>query len=525
MLFRSIHVLAASFFLSSIYASDDHDQDNSSQVISLDVNNFQSTIDSHKLIMVEFMTPWCGYCKALMPEYENAAKTLHSRNITLAKVDCSAPEESELCQKQEVTGYPTLKIFEDAKVSDYNGPRKSDGIVSFMVKRSLPAISIITSDNHTDFTQSSDVVVVAYLDQSDHESLEVYTSYAKSKRDDYIFGVCHDHSSIKDVSSLSRPSLVVWKKFDEGRNDFHGEKFTADSVTKFVSSNAVPLLDELSPNNFEFYSTSGRPLAYIFIEATNPYRESLLKSLEPLAKESKGKINFVWIDALKFADHAKSLNLPANHWPEFVIQDFSANTKFPLDSHKEVNHDNLAEFLKDFNEGNIKPSFKSQPIPVKQGPGSHVLVNAQFDEVVFGDSNKKDVFIEFYAPWCGHCKRLKPIWDNLANSFKDSNDKVLITKFDATENDVPPSSGIAVHGFPTLKFKKAGSKEFMDYEGDRTLDALIEFVEENSVNQVKAVKVEVDEEIEGGDSSEQMVFKSEEPEPVEDDKDAEHDEL
>jgi protein disulfide-isomerase A1 len=50
---------------------------------------------------------------------------------------------------------------------------------------------------------------------------------------------------------------------------------------------------------------------------------------------------------------------------------------------------------------------------------------------------------------------------------------------DATENDIPPQAPFRVQGFPTLKFKPAGSSEFIDYAGDRSLDSLIEFVEAN----------------------------------------------
>lgn len=55
---------------------------------------------------------------------------------------------------------------------------------------------------------------------------------------------------------------------------------------------------------------------------------------------------------------------------------------------------------------------------------------------------------------------------------------------DATENDIPPSAPFRVSGFPTLKFKPAGSREFVDYEGDRSLESLIEFVENHAVNRL-----------------------------------------
>lgn len=55
---------------------------------------------------------------------------------------------------------------------------------------------------------------------------------------------------------------------------------------------------------------------------------------------------------------------------------------------------------------------------------------------------------------------------------------------DATENDIPPSAPFEVAGFPTIKFKRAGTRDFIDYTGDRSLEALISFVTENSNNPI-----------------------------------------
>ena len=50
---------------------------------------------------------------------------------------------------------------------------------------------------------------------------------------------------------------------------------------------------------------------------------------------------------------------------------------------------------------------------------------------------------------------------------------------DATENDVPPQAPFRVQGFPTLKFRPAGSPDFVDYTGDRSFESLVEFIEMN----------------------------------------------
>ena len=95
-----------------------------------------------------------------------------------------------------------------------------------------------------------------------------------------------------------------------------------------------------------------------------------------------------------------------------------------------------------------------------------VLVGKNFWDVV--QNSGKDVFVEFYAPWCGHCKALAPVWDELAEKVADVD--VIIAKMDSTANEV---EGIKVQGFPTLKyFKSTDPTKGKDYSGGRTLEDL-----------------------------------------------------
>ena len=89
-------------------------------------------------------------------------------------------------------------------------------------------------------------------------------------------------------------------------------------------------------------------------------------------------------------------------WPAFAIQDPQANKKYPYSQDKEITEKDIGEFVDEFVAGNIEPSIKSEPIPeMQEGPVTVVVAN-NFEEIVM-DSDK-DVLLEFYAPWCGHCK-------------------------------------------------------------------------------------------------------------------------
>lgn len=126
--------------------------------------------------------------------------------------------------------------------------------------------------------------------------------------------------------------------------------------------------------------------------------------------------------------------------------------------------------------GKLKPHLKSQPVPKRQDGPVKTVVAKSFDKIVLDKS--KDVLLELYAPWCGHCKQLEPIYKELATKVKKEKN-LVIAKMDATANDVPES--FKAEGFPTIYFAPSNNKESpLKYGGGRTVDEFMKYLKEQA---------------------------------------------
>ncbi|KAK7091295.1 protein disulfide-isomerase A6 homolog [Littorina saxatilis] len=122
---------------------------------------------------------------------------------------------------------------------------------------------------------------------------------------------------------------------------------------------------------------------------------------------------------------------------------------------------------------------KADPRDVIEGTDSNFE-----DEVLNYDGM---VMVEFYAPWCGHCKNLAPHWAQAATELKG---KVKMVAVDATVHTVM-SNRYGVRGFPTIKVFPAGKKdgEAEDYDGGRTANDIVSWAMEKGAANVAPPEV------------------------------------
>lgn len=160
----------------------------------------------------------------------------------MAKID--ATEETELAEKYEVRGYPTIKFFRNGKAIEYTGGRSSEDILKWLKKKTGPAAQTLkNADEAKAFKSSADVVVVGLF--SDLESADAKSFLeAAAENDEYPFAISSE-SSVWTELGVDSPKVVLFKKFDEGRNDLE-DAVSVESVKKFVVSNSLPLVVQFS---------------------------------------------------------------------------------------------------------------------------------------------------------------------------------------------------------------------------------------------------------------------------------------
>jgi len=100
----------------------------------------------------------------------------------------------------------------------------------------------------------------------------------------------------------------------------------------------------------------------------------------------------------------------------------------------------------------------------------------------------KTVFIKFFAPWCGHCKKMAPDWEKLAGEW-EGNAIGLVAEVDCTAEGKPLCDANGVKGFPTLKYGDPTALD--DYQGGRTFSDLSSFAKDNLKPTCSPSKIEL----------------------------------
>jgi protein disulfide-isomerase-like protein len=220
----------------------------------------------------------------------------------------------------------------------------------------------------------------------------------------------------------------------------------------------------LDPSNFDAHVGGDVPVFVEFYAPWCGHCKALAPEFDILATSFRGQsAKIASVDADKHRDLGG----------RFDVKGFPTIKYFPAGSQKPEDYSGgrTAADMIDFVNGKAGTNAR-----LKSALSAVVSLSPQsFDQVVNG---KRDVLVEFYAPWCGHCKRLAPDYEKVAQTF-DGEDSIVVAKVDADAHK-ELATRFSVSGYPTIKFFAKGSTDGDTYNGGRSPKEFVDFINEKS---------------------------------------------
>jgi len=420
-------------------------------VYVLTSTNFQDFVSQEDFVLVEFYAPWCGHCKNLAPHYAKAAQNLEANGspAKLAKVD--ATEHGELASQFQVSGYPTLLWFtNDAAPVSYSGPREEPGISEWIARQTVTSLPVVEKQSDLD---KSDSLVVLYGESDGYSSL---VSLARSLSDVNFVQITDSN----EFGGFNNGDIVVYAPSNDPVTT---QYTTSDELYSFIESNAYPLVVPFIQSHFQRLMSKDFCVVGLDDTSDAETKEKLLNILGEVAA-TRSNFGFLYGDSQQFARGAQSAGASGNVFPTIIAVNPAQRIQLAYDEELPFTVENVGKWVDGLLDGTTTTYKKSEPIPENNEGPVTTLVAKNFDSI-----NGKPALVKYYAPWCGHCKTLAPVYVELAEKLQDRD--VVIAEIDATANYIEAD----VSGFPTLIwFDGKGNQEV--YSGDRSLDDMYDFV-------------------------------------------------
>ncbi|KAK4532571.1 hypothetical protein CCYA_CCYA12G3428 [Cyanidiococcus yangmingshanensis] len=506
---RSVAVGAVWLFVLSWFVAVVVAKSGGTASVPLTAKTFDKQIASHRLALVKFVAPWCGHCKRMKDDWDAAAKALSDqKGLLVGEVDATV--ETKLRDRFDIRGFPTIKLFVDGKpVADYNGERTTDALVSFVKRQmTVPVVLVNRSAEVASLAVNKERPrVVGYVPQtlSTEERAARQSQFeqvARSSRELFPELVFYQTSDLEAAHALGvdahpqltketaavvvvrphsesesvheRTHIFPWDASAETKADQGNGGDKAEPLQQFIRLHAAPLVGEISQTTAELYQDIGNPLFIMFEDAPHKPEEKGASIMKSMAKKYRTRISFVMANAGTLARFREYIG--CTDGKRFAIHVLGEDSNYIYDG--PTDESSISKFIADYLAGNLKPTLRSEEPPADNSGPVRIVVGKTWNEIVMDP--QKDVFVEQYAPWCGHCRSLEPAYDELARKLV-SVKTLVIAKMDATKNDAPGEH--KARGFPTLILFPAGKdKKAVRYEGDRSVSDMMSFIQKHATH-------------------------------------------
>eukprot|EP00397_Hematodinium_sp_SG-2012_P019602 GEMP01020148.1.p1 GENE.GEMP01020148.1~~GEMP01020148.1.p1 ORF type:complete len:641 (+),score=139.87 GEMP01020148.1:222-2144(+) len=294
-----------------------------------------------------------------------------------------------------------------------------------------------------------------------------------------------------DPISIPVPSVVMFTNFQNDKFIKYPGRIplVMTELQTFVKSHKKPVVSFLYEETLPTLSSLNMPFAVLFINKETYDKDTVLLAEEAFNAAAR-HFDRAKIAAFIAKDDFERLNGFANianadeDAPCIRILDPTPESKVLKYGFRGdvTSEEAIREFEKQYHAGEISSMLKSEPIPEEpqEEHAPRVVVGNTYAAIT--RNPKKDVFVVIYASWCGHCRLFMPTWDKLAEALAEE-ENIDVCKLDGTANEI---EDFPVEGFPTvLLYPAEANSRPLPYEGDRTVNAMLRFLERQGKNKFK----------------------------------------
>lgn len=443
-------------------------------VLILNDENINNAIESNEFILINFYSPNCTYSKSFESEFSGAAENLKYDNITLGKIDATVNLNSTI--KYSIYGFPIIKLFYKGKAYEYEGGRKKAQIISWL-KDKINIKSKIISNSYEleELRKNKEVFLVHFGFNNLFDYLNICK---KSPRYDCYHCISQDclllNTTIINFNTQNMDGLLaIFKQYDEGISILKSN-YTEKDLYNFINKKYLPSVIDLNSSTINTIFSINDPIIYFFYnkDSDNSDSDDYQNIFYKAVRDTNHIIGVHSNERNKEQENILSfLDISSSDFPIIIIIDTRFQYKKYIYSN-EIEYESIKEFIEDFQSGKLANRVISEEIPEVQDSNTYYLVGKSFNEIVYDET--KDVLVNFYADWCGHCQQLHYVYEELASKLKN-NQNLIIAKMDSIKNELPK---LKISGYPTIYFFPANNKTHILYEGDRSIEDFIRFINE-----------------------------------------------
>lgn len=461
-------------------------------------------------VMVMFYAPWCGFCKRLKPDYGAAATELKGQYV-LAAMDVNKPENAAVRRHFNITGFPTLLYFENGSLRQkYEGDNNKDAIVKFMKnpakQPSKPKTEEAWADTESDVVHLTDANFAAFLQKEPSVLVMFYApwcGHCKKMKPEYVEaaaklktekvpGVLAAVDATKEKAVADKFKITGYptvKYFKNGEFAFDLNVRAAAKIVDFMKDPKEPPpppppevpwsqvpsdVVHLDQENFKPFLKRKKHVLVMFYAPWCGHCKRAKPEFVAAAAQFKDdpKVEYAAVDCT--AHQAICSEHGVSGYPTFK---YFSYFKTAIKYEGGRTEADFVKFMKEPPTPGAESSTSTAEKPKEEWweePDAklvHRLTKDNFDAVL---KEKDSVLVMFYAPWCGHCKRMKAAYAEAASVMHSEQVPGALAAVDVTE-EKELAAQYKIRGFPTLKYFRNGNL-VADYDQKRTTEDLVNYM-------------------------------------------------